>query len=170
MVPRPLARKLSEIPALLGGGDDIRHPIGAGTFEIDALLGYLAGVPTYSLLAERAVAIVLQGELPAVPSFPRALTESAPARWRFNSQFSLDYAAKHAQRGNTIGVARQATKAIMEEAHARLCERGRWVLNEKHLVELAGLSALSARFATLPVTAEGLRRWLDELREQLLPR
>jgi hypothetical protein len=27
-----------------------------GEFEIDALLGYVAGVPTYSLLAERAVA------------------------------------------------------------------------------------------------------------------
>src|SRR5688572_206899 len=41
-----------------------------GKFEIDALLGYVAGVPTYLLSAELASCRLLRGELPAAPPFP----------------------------------------------------------------------------------------------------
>jgi hypothetical protein len=54
-----------------------------GEFEIDGLLGYLAGIPTYSLLAERSVAQRLRGSLPAAGAFPARLSETAPERWRF---------------------------------------------------------------------------------------
>jgi predicted nucleotidyltransferase len=48
-----------------------------GEYEVDALLGYVAGVPTYSLLAERAVCIPLTGELSPVGGFPPPLVEAA---------------------------------------------------------------------------------------------
>jgi hypothetical protein len=51
-----------------------------GVFEIDALLGYVAGAPTYSLLAERAVAVPLRGRLDPVVEYPRRLAEAAPGR------------------------------------------------------------------------------------------
>lgn len=138
-----------------------------GVFEIDALLGYVAGVPTYSLLAERAVAALLRGDLVADREYPRALAETAPARWRFCSGFSLEYARMHAGRGDATGVVGQAAKAVMEEAHARACEQARWVLNEKRLVEAAGLAHLHAKFRAVPDTAEGLLTWVSEVREAL---
>jgi hypothetical protein len=36
----------------------------------------------------------------------------------------------------------QLARATVEEAHARLCERGTWVLNEKRILELADLSGV----------------------------
>ena len=109
-----------------------------GEFEVDALLGYLAGVPTYSLSAELASCRLLRGEIPPAP-FPPKLVTAAPPRWRFCRSFSLDYARMHARRGNLVGATGQAAKAVMQEAHAILCERGRWVCNEKRLIETAGL-------------------------------
>src|SRR5262245_38702817 len=98
-----------------------------GEFEVDALLGYLAGIPTYSLGAELASCRLLRGEIPAAP-FPPKLAAAAPPRWRFWRSFSLDYGRMHARRGNLAGATGQAAKAAMEEAHAILCERGQWVL------------------------------------------
>src|SRR6185295_10665219 len=42
-----------------------------GKFEVDALLGYVAGVPTYMLTAELASCVPLRGEIIAVPYPPR---------------------------------------------------------------------------------------------------
>lgn len=56
-----------------------------GAYELDALLGYLAGLPTYSLAAELASGHVLAGEVPQVGSMPMALRETAPLRWRFRA-------------------------------------------------------------------------------------
>jgi hypothetical protein len=56
----------------------------------------------------------------------------------------------HARRGNLVGATGQAAKAVMEEAHAILCERGQWVLNEKRLLETAGLAGLHALFGQVP--------------------
>jgi hypothetical protein len=36
----------------------------------------------------------------------------------------------HARRGNIAGATGQAAAAVMEEAHAILCERSQWVCNE----------------------------------------
>src|SRR5439155_4675209 len=121
-----------------------------GEFEVDALLGYVAGVPTYMLSAELASCRVLSGHIPAAP-FPPQLVAAAPPRWRFCRSFSLDYARMHAKRGNVLGATGQSAKAVMEEAHAILCERSQWVCNEKRLIETAGLAGLHALFAQVPV-------------------
>src|SRR5262245_51901662 len=63
----------------------------AGEFERDALLGYLAGIPTYTLSAELASCLPLRGSVAAVP-FPPKLASTAPEIWRFCRSFSLDYA------------------------------------------------------------------------------
>ena len=133
----------------------------AGVFELDALLGYLAGLPTYSLAAELSLGRVLAGELPVVGAVPPALVAAAPPRWRFSRDFSLDYARMHAARGNVVGTAGQVAKAAMEEAHARLCERGQWALNEKRLLAAAGLDGLTGAFAPLPTEAAVLLSWVN---------
>ena len=94
-----------------------------GEFEVDALLGYLAGIPTYSLCAERASCRLLRGSLPAAAPFPPKLAAAAPPWWRFRRSFSLDYARMHARRGNVVGATGQAAKAMLEEAHAIACPR-----------------------------------------------
>jgi hypothetical protein len=46
-----------------------------GEFEIDALLGYVAGVPTYLLSAKLASCRTLRGEIPAAPCFAQIPVE-----------------------------------------------------------------------------------------------
>lgn len=138
-----------------------------GGYEVDALLGYVAGLPTYSLMAERACGRLLAGTLAPVGAMPPALVASAPPRWRFARDFSLEYARMHAARGNHIGAVGQAARAAFEEAHARLSERGQWVLNEKRMLDAAGLGALQARFAAPAADAGGLAPWLQTIAEAL---
>jgi hypothetical protein len=137
-----------------------------GQFEIDALLGYVAGVPTYLHSAELASCTPLRGELPAAP-FPPALQATAPAKWRFCRSFSLDHARMHARRGNVVAATAQAAKAVIEEAHAIVCERGHWVCNEKRLIALAGLDDIQRLFGMVPVEPARLLRWVDEVARQL---
>jgi hypothetical protein len=142
-----------------------------GEFEVDPLLGYLAGVPTYLLTAELASCGVLCGDLPAAhywaARYPAKLAAAAPPWWRFCRSFSLDYARMHARRGNVVGATGQAAKAVMEEAHAILCERGQWVCNEKRLVEAAGLTGLHTLFGQVPSEPVSLVRWVDLVAGQL---
>jgi hypothetical protein len=138
-----------------------------GDFEIDALLGYVAGVPTYSLMAERAVARVVHGSLPEVGGYPSRLAENATARWRFSSDFTLTYARMQAAKGDVIGTVGQAAKAVLEAAHAKICSSGRWILNEKGLVSMAGLSRVHASFESVPREPDGLVTWIDRLRSDL---
>jgi len=133
-----------------------------GEFEIDGLLGYLAGIPTYSLTAEASIARVLSGHLDVDVTFPAALAERAPARWRFCRDFSLDYAAKHAVRGNAALAAGQAARAALEEAHARCCAERRWVLNEKHLLRAAGLADVEGWVAHDAAAIDALRARLAD--------
>ncbi|HEY1307948.1 MAG TPA: nucleotidyltransferase domain-containing protein [Vicinamibacterales bacterium] len=137
-----------------------------GEFEIDALLGYVAGVPTYLLSAELASCQVLRGELASAP-FPTRLIAAAPSKWRFCRSFSLEYARMHARRNNVAGMVGQAAKAVMEEAHAIMCERGRWVCNEKQLIESADLGAVQAVFGDVPVERARLLQWVDRVADQL---
>ena len=130
-----------------------------GEFEIDALLGYLAGMPTYALTAELASCQPLRGNLAAVP-YPPRLMQAAPARWRFCRAFSLEYARALAERGNRIGAIGQAAKAVMEEGHAILCERGQWICNEKRLIESAGLAGVQRLFEAQP---DDLLGWIDSV-------
>jgi hypothetical protein len=131
----------------------------AGIYELDALLGYIAGAPTYSLMAELAVGRVIVGTLPTVDGFPSALAARGKERWTFDGQFSLDYARMHASQGNVIGVVGQVARAAIAVAHARLCEQKLWVLNEKRILERAGL-AVGDLFTNAPSDVAGLDRWV----------
>ena len=111
----------------------------AGRYEVDGLLGYLAGFPTYVLMAEVASSLVLRGQLDLDASFPEALRASAPTRWRFHRDFSLAHARRAARLGNDVVALGQLSRAVVEEAHARHCTAGRWVLNEKRIQEGTGL-------------------------------
>lgn len=133
-----------------------------GEFERDALLGYLAGIPTYTLCAELASCVPLRGSVQAVP-FPPKLAATAPQIWRFCRSFSLDYARMYAKRGDVAGVAGQAASAVVEEGHAIACERSQWVCNEKRLLEAAGLSSVNALFTQIPTERERLLDWVDLL-------
>ena len=137
-----------------------------GEFEVDPLLGYLAGIPTYTLSAELESCRVLHGSIPAAP-YPSRLQTAAPPWWRFRRTFSLDYARMHARRANVIGATGQSAKAVMEEAHAILCERGQWVCNEKRLSETAGLIGVQTLFTQIPNDAQGLVRWVDRVEAQM---
>lgn len=135
-----------------------------GEFERDALLGYLAGAPTYLLAAELDSCVTLSGSLPRAP-FPAALKAAAPAVWRFCGSFSLEYARKHARRGNVAGAVGQAAVAVMAEANALMCERRRWVCNEKRLIGDAGLDRVRDLFASAPNDPGGLGLWIDGVSE-----
>jgi hypothetical protein len=139
----------------------------AGEYEVDALLGYLAGVPTYSLLAERALGQTLRGALPAAGPFPDRLAEVAPERWRFHRRFTLLQAWSRAARGDVVGTVGQVANAVNEEAHARLCARGEWVLNEKRIVERAGLGAMQVLMASAPREPGALGRWIEAVEAAL---
>jgi hypothetical protein len=141
----------------------------AGEFQIDGLLGYLAGVPTYLLLAERAIGRTLRGELPAVREFPSRLAEVAPGRWRFNRDFTLEHARMRATRGDVVGAVGQAAQAATEEAHARLSARREWVLNEKRIFERAEMRVLHEHFAHVPPTGDALLllEWVERVASEL---
>jgi hypothetical protein len=138
-----------------------------GHYEVDALLGYVAGVPTYSLTAELALNRLVTGELPRVAGFPPALARSGAARWRQHAEFSLLHARMRAERGDVVGTVAQAAKAVVETAHAVVCGRGEWVLNEKNLVERAGLREVHAQFTHVPTSSPALVDWVTALRGQI---
>ena len=138
-----------------------------GEFEVDSLLGYVAGAPTYSLLAELALSRQLAGELPEAGEFPAALAASAAPRWRFHATFSLAHARMRAARGDLIGTIGQAAKAVVEVGHAILCTRRQWVLNEKRIVERAGLGRLHQTFIGVPIHRAALLAWVEDLAADL---
>jgi hypothetical protein len=150
---------LRDLDVVLHWAEEARH----GRFEVDALLGYAAGAPTYGLLAELAVSRALAGALPAAGPYPDALAETGERRWRQHAEFSLTHARMRAARGDVTGTAAQAAKAVLEAAHARACRAHLWILNEKGLVERVGLGALHARFAAIPAAPAGLLEWLRGL-------
>ena len=116
-----------------------------GRWELYRVPGYLCGMASYVLAGELALARVLVGVLPSV-GFPAALRSSAPPRWRWESGFAIEQADGHARRNEPTGCMGQLCVAILAESHARLCEQGDWVLNEKRLAERAGLGPLERRF------------------------
>ena len=101
---------------------------------------YLAGMPTYTVSAEVASSVVLDGAVALRADYPEALTRSGPERWRFHRDFSLTYARREASLGNPVVALGQLARAAVEEAHARHCERGSWVLNEKRILGGVGLA------------------------------
>jgi hypothetical protein len=112
----------------------------AGRYEVDQVEGYLAGMATYVLAGELALAELLAGELPR-PGFPDALRQAAPGRWRRGAGFSLAIADTAAARHDVVSCAGLLAKAAIEAAQAALAERGEWALNEKAIVRRAALGA-----------------------------
>jgi nucleotidyltransferase-like protein len=160
-------RKVDVILRDLGAVEHWSAQAERGLYEVDFLLSYLAGCPTYSLLAERAIGRVLRGELAPVSGFPPALAAAAPDRWRFHRDFNLEHARMRAARGDHVGALGQAARATIEEAHARLCAARSWVLNEKRIVERAGLADVASLFGSAPADAIGLAAWVERVADAL---
>jgi predicted nucleotidyltransferase len=125
----------------------------AGRFRVFREVGYVAGAPTYSYPAELAINRHLVGTLPR-PPFPDALRTSAPQFWRRLVDGALKFAVSHARRGDPAACAGNLSVAALCEAHARMCERGEWYLNEKDLLARAGLARVQPMFATIGDDAE----------------
>jgi predicted nucleotidyltransferase len=127
-----------------------------GTFRVEALLFHLAGIPTYLLAAELAIARTLRGALPR-PSYPVALRRSASASWAGSARLTLDHAAHNAAAaGRAAQVAGAIGVAGCQAGHAILAARGEWVTNEKRLLDRAGLRGLDEVVARLGTSAQAL--------------
>ena len=121
----------------------------AGSYEVDRVEGYLAGMATYLLAGELALAEVLAGDLPR-REFPDALRQVAPERWRASAAFSLAIAGTAAAHRDVVSCAGLLAKAAIEVAQAALAERGEWVLTEKGIVRGAGLGGRVAGILAAP--------------------
>ena len=138
-----------------------------GRFRVERLPFHLAGIPTYVVVGELAVARVLVGELPR-PGFPPLLRQRAARFWAEAARLTLDYTeAVHAARGDALGCAGGLARAVVEAAHGRLAAAGTWALNEKRIVERAGLDGLAPRFARLGGTPAALHLAVQEVRAAL---
>ena len=127
----------------------------AGRYRRFHVEGYVAGMPTYALAGELAVNRVLIGELPRPAVFPDALRATAVRNWRSSRDFSLMLAETAQARGDAIYCAGLLAKAAISEAHARLAERGEWALNEKGIVERAGLRVERLDVAAVRAALDG---------------
>lgn len=133
-----------------------------GRFEIQREVGYVAGIATYVLAGELALCEVLDGELPR-PSFPAQLRRTAPQLWYRLASGALAVGGVHASRGDRIAALANFTQAVLATAQGRLAANGRWALNEKRLVERAGLNAAQGLLedADLHEAERGLSQLLE---------
>ena len=115
-----------------------------GQFEIRREVGYVAGIATYVLAGELALGKVLAGELPR-PAFPPKLRDTAPAAWFRIAAGALHFAKVYASRGDRTACLANLCQAVLATAEGRLAAAGEWVLNEKRIVERAGLHAIQRR-------------------------
>lgn len=142
---------------LIGGWlDDARE----GRFEILTQNGYVVGAPTYLPVGELAIAKSISGEL-SRPDFPSKLSDTAATRWEGRAGVALMFAANHARSGDPVCCAGMLSNAVLCVAHARLAGRREWVLNEKLLVERAGLSETKGLLANPGLTGKQLVATVD---------
>ena len=133
-----------------------------GRFHWEPLMFHLAGIPSYLVVAELAVNQVLRGSLPR-PEYPRPLREAAPPVWRNRATMTLRYAkAAYVRRGQVTEVAGALATAAMQTAHAVLAARGEWVINEKRMLQRAGLRGVDAIVARLGPDPETLAQAVSE--------
>ena len=137
-----------------------------GEWELYRVPGYLAGMASYVSVGELAVGRVLVGDLPR-PDFPDQLRSRAPERWRWEAAFALEYAEMHAVRDDAAACMGKLAFAILAEAQARMAERGEWVLNEKGLVERAGLQGAEAALGGQASSPPELRLLVRRVRSAL---
>jgi predicted nucleotidyltransferase len=136
-----LFRDLDLVEAWLRDAED-------GRFEILPQNGYLAGAPTYLLVGELAINEPLAGDDLPRPAFPDALAAAARERWEGRASVALMFASGHARLDDAVACAGMLAAAILCAAHARLAARREWVLNEKRLVQRAGLERAQAVLAS----------------------
>lgn len=117
-----------------------------GRFEIQREVGYVAGIATYVLAGELAINEVLIGELPR-PAFPGPLRQTAPPLWYRLAAGALEVGRTHARRGDSVAAIANLGQAVLATAQGRLAARGEWALNEKGIVERAGLAETSRLLA-----------------------
>jgi hypothetical protein len=115
-----------------------------GKFEIHREVGYVAGISTYVLAGELALGRVLTGELPR-PRFPPRLQQTAPIAWSRLATGALHFADVHAGRDDRAGCLANVCQAVLAAAQGQLAAAGEWILNEKRLVERAGLHGVQDR-------------------------
>lgn len=131
----------------------------SGRFDKEILLFYVAGIPTYVVMAELALNVTLRGVLPR-PDYPEALAREAERRWADDAIAHLGYGvAALRSRGDVVVGLASGTRALVEAAHSRLAARREWVLNEKQIVERAGLT----EWATLLMNATDAAELQDAL-------
>jgi hypothetical protein len=114
---------------------------GDGQFEIQREVGYVAGIATYVLAGELALGKVLAGDLPR-PGFPPKLRETAPTAWFRLAAGALHFADVNAVRQDKVACLANLCQAVLAAAQGRLAAAGEWVLNEKGLIERAGLGGV----------------------------
>ena len=115
-----------------------------GRFEIHREVGYVAGIATYVLAGELALGRVLAGDLPR-PGFPPTLRQTAPVAWFRLAAGALHFAEVHAGRQDRVACLANLCQAVLAAAQGRLAAAGEWVLNEKRLVDRAGLGDVEDR-------------------------
>ena len=138
----------------------------SGRFEVLQQNGYLVGAPTYLPMGELARCRVLSGTLPR-PEFPAALATTAERRWLGQAAVALMFAAGHGRLGDVACCAGMLAAAALAAAHARLAARREWVLNEKGLVDRAGLTAVQALLARPGGTPAELASTLEAVADAL---
>lgn len=137
----------------------------AGRFHWEPLMFHLAGIPSYLLVAELAINTVLHGELTR-PDYPQALRDSAPPVWRERAALTLTYADNaYAARGHATELAGALATAAVQTAHAVLAARGTWVVNEKRMMNRAGLRGVDDIVADLAADPQRLRETVMRARE-----
>jgi hypothetical protein len=137
-----------------------------GRFEIQREVGYVAGLATYVLAGELALGNVLTGELPR-PRFPPKLRQTAPVAWSRLAAGALHFAEVHASREDRAACLANLGQAVLAAAQGRLAAAGQWVLNEKRLVERAGLGSVQER---LGQSAADLQQFVCDVRALLAVR
>lgn len=100
--------------------------------------GCLVGAPTYGPVGELALSRTLIGQLPRA-TYPDALSTSASSYWHGRARVSLMFAGIYSHNAEHVCCVGMLVSAILCVAHSRMAARREWVLNEKRLVQRAGL-------------------------------
>jgi len=149
--------------------DDVDHQLAearAGRYRVERLMFHLAGLPTYIVVAELAVNIVLSGSLPEKEglTYPDALRAVAAPRWWGDAQATLAYGrTAYAARGRLTQTAGTIGVAVTQAAHAVMAASGRWVTNEKALLDGAGLRAADGLLSGLTAEPGRLTQAVDDV-------
>ena len=152
--------------------DDVEHHLAearAGRFRVERLMFYLAGVPTYVVVAELAVNVIVSGDLPiTAPAYPDALRRAASRRWWKDAQATLGYGrTAYAAHGRLTESAGTVATAACQAAHAVTAAAGQWVTNEKALLDQAGLRGVDEILACLTPEPGRLAQAFDDAEARL---